>query len=319
MFKYPKIPATLGLVIALLLGTSAARAGVGAIRDNAAFFSEPAKTEAARNISEIEKRYKKDLVIETFKEIPAEIKQGVDLTDKAAMSRMFEQWSVKQARQQKVNGVYILLSKEPAHLQIVVGNETQSKAFTLMDRDNLAAAMLGKLRKKQNDEALLEGVNFVSTTMAGHVAVRSRTSTAPIAAPSGNGGRAENSSPWGWLILVLLGAGAIWLVVGIFRSLSRGGGAAASPGMSPVSGGGGFFSSLLGGMFGAAAGMWLYDQFSGHGSAFGADQDNRGSNDAGSSGPDTDYSSSGGDFGGDSGGDSGGGDSGGDFGGGGDF
>ena len=96
-------------------------------------------------------------------------------------------------------------------------------------------------------------------------------------------------------------------------------------------------SSLLGGMFGAGAGMWLYDQFSGNrgNSSMGAEHNDRGSVDSGYSGQDTNYSSSGdsfgnqssggdfggGDLGGDSGGGGGGGggDSGGDSGGGGDF
>ena len=220
MSNYSKIHPALGIVVAMLLGSSVARASGGAIRDNAAFFSEPAKIEATRNISEIEKRYKKDLVIETFKTIPAEIKQGVNLTDKAAVNRMFEQWTVKQARQQKVNGIYILLSQEPAHLQIVVGNDTQNKAFTLMDRDNLTTTMLSNLRKKQNDEALLGGVNFVATTMASHAAARSRPTTAPSAVPPGNAGQTEHSSPWGGILVVLLGVGAIWLVVGIIRKVN---------------------------------------------------------------------------------------------------
>ena len=92
-------------------------------------------------------------------------------------------------------------------------------------------------------------------------------------------------------------------------------------------GGGGFFSSLIGGMFGAAAGMWMYNQFLGSDSHASTMSDNAGNGDSGISGQDTDYSSSGSDFGGDSGsGDSGGfggGDSGGfgggDSGGGGDF
>ena len=109
MFKHPTILA-LGFVVTTLFGTSISLAGLGAVRDNGGFFSDSAKSEATRKISEIEHQYKKDLVIETFKEIPEEIKQGVDLTDKAALGRLFEQWTVKQAKQQKVNGVYILLT-----------------------------------------------------------------------------------------------------------------------------------------------------------------------------------------------------------------
>ncbi len=317
MFRHPTILA-LGFVLATLFGTSVSHAGLGVIRDNGDFFSDSAKTEATRKISDIEHQYKKDLVIETFKEIPEEIKLGVDLNDKAAMSRMFEQWTVKQAKQQKVNGVYILISKTPAHLQIVVGNETQTKAFTLNDRDKLASLMLSKLRNKQNDEALTDGVNFVSTTMASHVTPRNKASSAPstFAATPAKSVQTEPSNSWVWLIIAVIGIGAIWLIVGILRSVLGGRSSNAGAGMSPGFGGGGMFGSLLGGMFGAAAGMWLYDQFSGgHGNAWGSDQDNRVGDSTGFSGQDTDYSGSGGDFGGDSGG----GDSGGDAGGGGDF
>jgi len=318
MLKQPTILA-LCFVVTTLCGTSVSLAGIGAVRDNGAFFSESAKSEATRKISEIEHQYKKDLLIETFKEIPEEIKQGVDLTDKAAVGRLFEKWTVEQAKKQKVNGVYILLTKEPAHIQIIVGTDTQKNAFTLMDRTNLASLMLNKLLKKQNDDALLEGVNFVLTTMASHApahnrvnSVSSSSATSPV-----KGVPSQQANPWSWIIIAVIGIAAIWLIVGVLRSVLGGRGqAAAGSGMSPGFGGGGMFGSLLGGMFGAAAGMWLYDQFSGnHGNAWGADQDNRSGESTGFSGQDTDYSGTGGDFDGDFGG----GDSSGDSSGGGDF
>jgi uncharacterized protein len=295
-------------VVALLLSTSLARAEFGGLRDNGAFFSEPAKAEASRNIGEIGKRFKKDLVIETFQGIPEDFKSGVDLRNRASVNRFFEQWTVRQARQQGVNGIYILLSKEPAHLQVVVGNETQNKAFTLQDRDALVATMLARLRNKQNDEALLAGVNFVAATMKSHAVARSG-GPAPKRSETAN----AESSPWGWVLAAVLGAVAAWVVVGIIRSIFRAGGNTGGAAAAPASGGGGFFSSLLGGMFGAAAGMWLYDQFSGHhGSGVGSDLERRGGDDAGFSGKDTDYSGSGDSFSDDSGGgDIGGGDSGG--------
>ena len=119
-----------GLVLAFLLGSTAVFAGNGGVRDNGDFFSDTAKKEATRKIAEMEQQYKKDLVVETFTEIPEEIKKGVDLTDKAATNRMFDQWTLKEAKQQKVNGIYILISREPAHLQILVGNDTQK--FSIM-------------------------------------------------------------------------------------------------------------------------------------------------------------------------------------------
>ena len=305
---------TLSFLFATLFGTAIAAAGTGGVRDRGDFFSEAAIKEATRKISAIETQFKKDLVVETFPDIPEEIQRGVDLSDKRALNKMFEQWTVKEAKQSRVNGIYILISKEPAHLQIVVGNDTQNKAFTSKDREKLSGIMLSKLRAKKNDEALLECVQFVSTTMAGHVQPSTRVNN--VAAPPAVSPRAlqsERASPWGWIITAVLGIGAVWLIVGVLRSF-MGRGATGGQGMMPSAGGGGMFGSLLGGMFGAAAGMWLYDQFSGsHSNAWGGDQENRGYDSTEYSGQDTDYSGTGGDFGGDDiGGDWGGGE-GGDF------
>ncbi len=306
MLKRPTV-ITLSFLFATFFGTAITAAGSGGVRDSGDFFSEAAIKEATRTISEIETKFRKDLVVETFPDIPEETKRGVDLSDKRALNKMFEQWTVKEAKQSRVNGVYILISKEPAHLQIVVGNDTQNKAFTLKDRENLANLMLNKLRAKKNDEALLECVQFVSTTMAGHLQPSKRANN--VASPSVVSSRAlqtEQATPWGWIITAVLGIGAVWLIIGVLRSIMGRG--AGGQGMMPSAGGGGMFSSLLGGMFGAAAGLWLYDQFSGsHSNAWGGDQENRGYDSTGYSGQDTDYSGTGGDFGGDDmGGDNGG-------------
>ena len=307
----------LAAVAALLLGASTAHAEMGGIRDNGAFFSASAKTEAQRNIGEIGKRFSKDVVIETFSEIPQDLKAGADLTSKTAMNRFYEEWAVKQAKQQRVNGIYILLVKAPPHLQILVGNETQRNAFSLKDRDALLSLMLAKLRNKQNDDALLEGVNFVNATLRAHQPARGRTAA--------GGGRSEAPGSSHWILTALLVGVGVWVVLRIVRAVfagggGGGGGAYAGGGMTPGpgGGGGGFLTNVLGGMFGAAAGMWIYDQFSGRSSSSsswggGGDLDNRG--DSGFSGQDSDYSGSGGDFGAeDSGGSDfgGGGDSGGD-------
>jgi len=126
-----------GAIALCLVINSDLKAEYREIKDPAGFFSENAKSEANRRILDIEKRFKHDLVIETFSSIPDDVKKGVDLKDKPAANRMYDQWARKQASSLRVNGVYILLSKDPAHLQIEVGNETQKKIFSLLDRDNL--------------------------------------------------------------------------------------------------------------------------------------------------------------------------------------
>ena len=313
----------LGILAVIFLGTAAGRAGSGGVVDNGAFFSEQAKSDAVKVIAEMERTLKRGVLIETFKEIPADVKTGVNLQDKPATSQMYDQWARKQAKQHGVNGVYVLIVKSPSHLQTEVGTETQQLAFTMKDRTALASLMVGKLGAKQNDEALRDGVNFVSATMKSHLPNHPRTGTAPVPVPSHP---AQSSGGMGWLIPAIVIGLVVWVVIGIIRAISGrvSGGSAMGQAGGGGGAGGGFFSSLIGGMFGAAAGMWMYDQFfSSHGnSAYGADHNDVNGGDSGFSGQDTDYSGSGDDFGGGSdGGSSGGGDfgGGGDSGGGGDF
>ena len=114
---------------------------------------------------------------------------------------MFEQWVEKQANEQAVNDVYILLVKQPAHLQVIVGNQTLKQAFTTADREALVGTMLVKLRARQNDAALLEGVNFVSSAMHAHSGAASRT--APVQRSEARPATNESSS--GWVLPVLIG------------------------------------------------------------------------------------------------------------------
>jgi uncharacterized protein len=293
---------------------SSAYAAAAGIMDEAEFFSKSAKEEASKLIESAAKEFKKDLCIESLKELPKEIKGAVNPQNKAAADRMYEQFTIKQATKRKVNGVYILLVREPAHMHVVVGNETLRRVFTLKDKDALVDMMLGHLRKKEFDDALLKGTRFVTATMKSNTLPGITSSDSWPAV--GRGSLAEMK--FGWVGTALIALVAVMLISRLIGGLFAGG----SPGMGGYpSSGGGFFSSLMGGLFGAAAGMWIYDHLFGHQggqSAYGADASN-GSADLGAE--DTDYSGSGGDFNGDhseshqSGGDFGGAD---DFGGGGD-
>ncbi len=308
------------VAIPLVLGGGLAHAANAVVRDQAGFFSESAKSAASRVISDIQTTLKRDMVVETFREIPAEVRRGVDLQNKAAVNQVFETWSVDRARELGVQGVYVLLTREPAHLQVAVGNQTQRQAFTLADRNALANRMLEQLRAKKYDDALIAGVGFVRDTLSAHAApatkskapsATSNTSApfthAPVGVPTEAPTR--GGSIWSMLVPILLIGVVVLVVIRILgRLFGRGGGAGAmQPGFG---GGGGFLRSMLGGLFGAAAGMWLFNQFSGMGSAWGSDaasgSQEGGADDAG--GQDTDYSSSGGDFGDSGGGDFGGGD-----------
>lgn len=302
----------LSVLFITLLGINPCHAGTGGVVDDGGFFSERAKSDATKAIVEMGRTYRKDLTIETFREIPANLRTGVDLKDKAAIARVCEQWAEGRAKQAKVNGVYILLVKEPAHLQVLVGNDTQRAAFTLRDRDELVALMLTHLRAHRNDDALRAGVGFVATTFKSHAGPEQRNSKKQPARKA-----QEESGGINWIMIIVVALGA-WVVIGLIRSIfggMRGGPVGGQPGYGGGGfgggGGGGFLSSLMGGMFGAAAGMWMYDHFLGNRvSESPVERNDFNAQDGGFfTGQDTDYSGSGGDFGDDSGGGGFGGDS----------
>jgi uncharacterized protein len=302
-----------GFLLAPVRAASATGAGID---DKAGFFSEKAKAEADALISQTAAKLRKDLRIDTFSEIPETVRTGVNLQDKAAAAQMYEKWARREAVARKVHGVYVLVVKNPAHLHVEIDKDTVQKAFTLADRNSLVGLMVGKLRDKKFDEALLEGTRFVTNQMVRHAGERPR-----FASTEDSSLFASKTSGFGWLptliIVVIVGMIILRVIGGIFSAAAGGG--------SPLGGapsGGGFFRSLMGGLFGAAAGMWLYDHFFGHSggtSAFGSEGDS--GSPFGNTSADyteSDYSGSGADFGEDnSGSDFGSG--GGDFGSSGDF
>ncbi|MBI3407361.1 MAG: TPM domain-containing protein [Planctomycetes bacterium] len=300
------------------------------VQDDAAMFSATAKEQANAEITRIKTTFKKDLTIETLPQGPKR-PANVAENDDAARKKFFDQWAVERFKNEQINGVYVVIVEKPEIVRVVVGDKTRDLGlFTTSDRDQLRQKIIEKMKTGDKDGALLAATKFVQEAMSrnrgtdGKASSNANTSTsAPAHAP-----RAD-STPW--LTYLLIGIAVLvvlWLIIAVFRALSGGGrpGYAGGPGGGGGGygggGGGGFFTSMLGGLFGAAAGMWMYNNlFGGHSSsAFGAgptgDQGNATSEPTDVGGG---ASVSGGDY--DAGGDAGGGDAGGgggDWGGGGD-
>ncbi len=292
----------------------------GGVQDAAKLFSPEAVRKAEDQIQNLRNSHKKEILVETLENLPAKEKGGPDLTDKQGTSKWVNEYALGRAKAQSVNGVYLLLVKDPAKFQFEIGKNTLQKEFTISDRDEVIKIIQPLLKAKKMDEALETLVGFISTKVKLHQGQSGRAVAQGKPAKAGPVEDEKMNPILGYLCIGALAIAAIMLVMGIFRGMTGGGGGggAGAPGMGSGYGGGGFMSNMLGGMFGAAAGMWMYDHFfgnSGH-QAWGS---GGGTGDTGvggdsSSGQDTDYSGSGGDWGG-GGGDFGGG--GGDWGGGG--
>jgi uncharacterized membrane protein YgcG len=92
-----------------------------------------------------------------------------------------------EARKLGVNGVFILISKVPPHIQVGVGLETRTKAFTFKDRDELVDRMIENFHNRQFDKGLMDAVNFVRQRMAANLGLplpKEVATTQPTSAPA---------------------------------------------------------------------------------------------------------------------------------------
>jgi uncharacterized protein len=308
---------------ALLLLTAAgpASALTPKVNDEAGFFSPAAVEKANDVIDDIRHKYHKDLLVETFKTVPSDEADRVKNMGRQDRDRFFHEWARERAKEAGVNGVYVLITKEPGRIQVEAGTETLKHAFTARDRDRLRDILVERFRAKDYDKGLLDAVEFVRSRMdenlsRGEAGVGGGGPEAPGQAPPPGAPRRAPQAPWGglgWLIplgVLILGVIVVFLVIRwLARSVTGYGSQGGYPaGYGPqggygypggYGGGGGFLSSLFGSLFGSAAGNWAYDRFfRGH--------PNQGGNwpaDAGSPGgtrereaEDRDYSGAGGDF-----------------------
>jgi uncharacterized membrane protein YgcG len=304
-----------GIALLAVLGSAVrAHALTAEVRDEAGFFKPETVTRANEVIKEIKQKYKKDLLVETVRHVPEGERQEASSSNPDVKARFFADWADRRAREEGVDGIYVLITREPGHVEVAVGNRTRTE-FPDEERHRLTQILLNQFKKKEYDEGLLEAVRYVRSALAAHT----RVGGAPSAGsehprlPHEARGVEAGWSLWHWLGLGLAVLFGVWLLSAIVRALAGGGqpggytGPGGSAGYGPAGPGGGFFPSLMGGLFGAAAGSWLYDRFFSGESASAAAEPTL---DSAPAPEDTDYTAEGGDFDttGSSGGDSGGGD-----------
>ncbi len=300
--------------------------GQMAVDDKADAFSADGIKKAEEAFHAVTFKSPTHFTVVVYKKVPdgkrAEFEKVKDKADDR--KRFFGDWTRELAESRGAKGVFVLVSMEGGHVHAIDDKQTDvRRGFDDKDLRALEKKLVngfasargkeGDEAKKLRDEGLLSAAKFVADelkdTSAGDVhSTRSENAR-------GNGG---GSGIMGYICIGIVALAAVWLVIGLIRMFTGGGGGGYGPGGGYGGGGGGFMTSMLGGLFGAAAGMYLYDQFFGHhGSDLSAGQgdygdtsssyDDGGAGDysGGGDGGGTDFDSGGGDFGG---GDFGGGD-----------
>jgi uncharacterized membrane protein YgcG len=169
--------AVLRLALVLVLATataSAAWAVVPEVQDGAGFFKPETIAKVNDVLASIGKKHDKDLLIETYATVPTDKVEAVKAMDKQARSQFFQEWANSRAKRRRVNGIYVLITKEPGHVQAEVGHDTQKSAFTGKDRDRLRDILIEAFEKKEYDRGLLEGAQFVEKTLDENMAHSTR-------------------------------------------------------------------------------------------------------------------------------------------------
>ncbi len=178
------------IVVILACTASLTKAAAYGVQDDGHFFSDEIVAQANDLINQIRTGDNRDVRVATFDAVPADKLHQMEVLGKTPF---YEQWAAEIGKHDHVNGVVILMTREPSHLQIVVGNATQRGTFTSADRDELTKLMLGQLRQKQFDQALISGLQFIKQRMDSHPAAAQ--SAAQPATPSNTPIPSYPSSP----------------------------------------------------------------------------------------------------------------------------
>jgi hypothetical protein len=136
------------------------------VRDQAKFFSPEAVKKANEQIREIMRKYHKDLLIETFPTVPADPGvEKVKAMSKDERNAFFHKWALERSTAAVVNGIYILVCKEPAHLQVEISPDLQAQLGKSYEK--LIGLLLADFHERRFDDGLEKAVKFVREQLAG--------------------------------------------------------------------------------------------------------------------------------------------------------
>jgi uncharacterized membrane protein YgcG len=246
------------------------------VRDTTGTFSPQAAQQANKVIDEIHQKYGKDVVVEVLP---------------SAGGKNYSQLVNERAQQTKVNGVYVLVTRNPGHVEVWVHNDA-AKGMTAQDREQLRDRFVEQFRNRNFDQGLTDGVDFIRQSFFANLGPRSGQPAYGMQTPAGGGsGSAGTPVPqpkrpglsWIWW-LIIIGVG-LFLLMRFMRRRQQAYTPAASmpgqpgsyggpqyrqqyPGAPP--GGGGFGRGILGGLMGGMASGWLYDKMRGGGGSGGS-------------------------------------------------
>lgn len=135
------------------------------IKDGGEFFSAEAEKKANEEIKRITHRFGRELLIETYASVPANDVEKVRAMNQQEKEKYFHDWAQSRARDQKCNGVTILISRNPTYLYVSVAQDAKP-VLNEEAAKRLREMLLGKFRDRNYDEGLLTAVKMVADKLA---------------------------------------------------------------------------------------------------------------------------------------------------------
>jgi hypothetical protein len=135
------------------------------VRDDGKFFSAEAVKKADERIAEIYRKYGRDLLIETYATVPAADLDKVKAMDAKQRGEYSLAWAKERAHRRAVNGVYILICKEPRILRIGV-EERMPHKFAEGTQAEIENALKKELTDGHFDQVLDQAIKIVEERLA---------------------------------------------------------------------------------------------------------------------------------------------------------
>jgi S1-C subfamily serine protease len=135
------------------------------VRDQGKFFGAEAVNQANQEVRLIAHRFGRDLLIETYSGVPEGQAERVRTMTGEERNAFFRDWARRRARAEGVNGVTVLICRDPSYLYVNV-SETARAVFDPAAEKRLRELLLAKFRERKYDEGLLAAVRFVRDKLA---------------------------------------------------------------------------------------------------------------------------------------------------------
>jgi uncharacterized membrane protein YgcG len=136
------------------------------VQDGGKYFSPEAIKKADEQLRELYAKNHWDLLVETFESAPADQLEKVKAMSKAEREKFFQSWARTRVEQRAVNGVYVIVCKDPTYIYV----EVTPKAIRALDAASakkLKDRLIADFSANKFDEGLAATVKLVREKLGG--------------------------------------------------------------------------------------------------------------------------------------------------------